>query len=274
VKYLVIISEIIFSFLVSTVIDPFVSFFLKDLNIGLDHSETKFAFIIVNWLLWFVIINGLQKLIRSRLDNKKILDWAQICLVSLILIINATYLLLKKHTAECQAAKYELISDEVSDSLKKIPVNRIFYYYQGNKIPLWRSVDKCGKPFFHTGDKNNRIIINNQLSLKFSNQVTNEEIIKILERENLQTNKQYTDYDLKDNRFNLLTTPKSKYNNAIQMSDYLAEYYKKEIEYAEPDMLHSLSFGRNILDNLQSTWLKTIYFLTTGCEPLSVTVPF
>lgn len=205
---------------------------------------------VFDFIFYFIIIFALN-LLTKRLFKWKVFQFLP-QIGALIIIIALTVDSISNYVGEiCSKSDEIKPSQELELSLRRIPKNRLFYYYQGEKIPLSRRQDKCGRTYFILRSPDTRIYIDNRLAIGFIKNLPNSKRDEILRTEKLILEESIQpSYWLK-------TTNESKFLNAIEESNYLVEKYP-ELEYAEPNMLY-IERAQNIINYLRSEFFGLIY---------------
>lgn len=128
-----------------------------------------------------------------------------------------------------------IVDEEVKQSLLNIPPEQLFYYFQNGKIILIKKSDNNGLYFTCSDKSPTKLRIGRQLLVSYWPRIPEEKVLFIFQKERLDYKKESsgTGSYLGDS-YLVTTTINSKFQDALQMGNFLVENYDL-IKYAEPN---------------------------------------
>ena len=172
--------------------------------------------------------------IKSPIFGKKVL----FAILGLVVLSGVIFLNIQKEInskKEVQADPNIKKVMEYDQEIAAIPEDDLYYYSSDKKIKLERKQDKYGVYLkTQASDDQNRMKVSSELLLQFKTNTNQEDIKKFIEQEGLTI---IENKDVVADYYHFKTSPTSRFNNALQESNYLYENFKNILEWVSPNFL-------------------------------------
>lgn len=125
----------------------------------------------------------------------------------------------------------------LQEEISNIPEENLYYMYFDEKIMLKRERNECG--FYFTSERNNdlKIWITRELIIAFKSDEEAKSLNEILSSENLELKSSLSG---DNNSYVVATTEDSKYQDSLQMSQYIYQNYADLLKYpASPNWIQT-----------------------------------